>query len=262
MSVLDKAIAARGPLIGTRVSVASGELAEALSLSGLDWLFFDMEHSTLGLADVQSMIQAMRPPCLSMIRVEDPLPVCVKHALDTGCDGVIVPQVHTAALAQGMGRTAKFPPQGDRSVGWGRAMGYGATMGTGVSTENTRTALIVQIEHQDAFAEIDAIAESEGVDALFAGPYDLSGSLGIPGQIDDARVQQLLDRVVEASGRAGKSAGVFVATPAAARREIARGFQFVVVGSDLATLVAAVQGFCQDLTGRSGERQQLFVPSK
>jgi 2-keto-3-deoxy-L-rhamnonate aldolase RhmA len=189
MSRLTDALELKGSILGTLVSVASPSLAEAISLSGLDWLFFDCEHSVLDLSDIQTMVQAMNRTCLSMIRIEEPLPVYVKRALDTGCDAIIVPQVNSVEIAKAVAKAGKYPPSGGRSVGLGRALGYGATLADGIKNENARTSIIVQIEHIDAVACVEQILAVDGVDGAIAGAYDLSGSLGIPGDIADERVQ-------------------------------------------------------------------------
>lgn len=247
MNELKSAIGKSKKLIGTLISVASPAIAESLSTSGLDFLFFDMEHSVMSLADVQTMIQAMQRPCLSMIRIAEPQPVYVKQALDTGCDCLIIPQVNSAKIAETVVRAGKFPPAGGRSVGLGRAVGYGARLSRGIKEENERTSLVVQIEHADAVGEVDKIAAIEGVDALFIGPYDLSGSFGIPGEIDNPKVQEAINITLHAAQKANKPAGIFVGTVDAAKKEMARGFQFVVVGSDVARLTAAVRAMHEEV---------------
>lgn len=249
MTLLTDALKSRGSLIGTLISVPSTAIAEALSTSGLDWLFFDLEHSVMSLAEVQAMIQAMRGECLSFIRLEDALPVYVKKALDTGCSGIIVPQVNSAAIARAVVAAGKFPPVGSRSVGLGRALGYGTTLAEAVRADNERISIVVQIEHVAAVEAVDEIAAVEGVDALFIGPYDLSGSLGIPGQVNDARVQSAIDRTVAAAIKVGKPAGIFVGTADAARKAIERGIRFVAVGADLLRLAGACKSMCEEIRG-------------
>ena len=241
MSDLTDALAKRGTLIGTMITVASGAIAEALSNSGLDWLFFDLEHSVMRLDEVQAMIQAMNRDCLAMIRVEEPSPLCVKRALDTGCAAVIVPQVNSLAVAEAVVAAGKYPPRGERGVGLSRAVSYGASLAQGVVAENARTSILVQIEHKDALQDLDAIAALDGVDALFIGPYDLSGSFGVPGEIDDPRVQNAIERVIAAGRRAGKPVAIFLGTAEAAAKEITRGITIACVGADVPRLVGATK---------------------
>jgi len=123
-----------------------------------------------------------------MIRIDEPQSVYVKQALDTGCDCLVIPQINSAKIAEAIVQAGKFLPIGSRSVGLGRAVNYGTRLTRGIKEENARTSLIVQIEHANAVSEVDKIAAIEGIDALFVGPYDLSGSFGIPGEIDNPKV--------------------------------------------------------------------------
>lgn len=244
MNELLQSLTTRGSLLGTLITVNSPAMSEALSAAGFDWLFYDLEHSVLDLAAVQAMIQAMRPGCLSFIRVEEPEAVYVKRALDTGCSGVIVPQVNSVAIAKAMVSAGKFAPLGNRGVGLGRAVGYGASLAAGLKSENQRTSLIAQIEHVDAVAQVREIVGLEGIDGVLVGPYDLSSSLGMLGEVMAPRVQDCIQRVLEAAQQAGKPAGIFVGSAEAARREIARGFKLVAVGSDLTHLSGAARTLC------------------
>ena len=241
MSDLSDALAKRGTLIGTMITVASGAIAEALSHSGLDWLFFDLEHSVMRLDEVQAMIQAMNRDCLAMIRVEEPSPLCVKRALDTGLRGGDRTAGQQPGVTKAVVAAGKYPPRGERGVGLSRAVSYGASLAQGVVAENARTSILVQIEHKDALKDLDAIAALDGVDALFIGPYDLSGSFGIPGEIDDPRVQDAIERVIAAGRRAGKPVAIFLGTAEAATKAIARGITIACVGADVPRLVGATK---------------------
>lgn len=249
MSIVTEAIRSRGFLIGTLVSIASPVLAEALSRSGLDWLFYDLEHSVMNLMEVQTMIQAMDERCLSLIRLEEASPVYVKKALDTGCSGIIVPQVNSVGTAKAVVAAGKFPPLGARGMGLSRCFGYGMTLQERIPTENARTPIIVQIEHMDAVHCVEEIAEVEGVDGLFIGPYDLSGSLGIPGNTADPKVQEAIERTIQAGRAVNKPVGIFADSVAVAKRELARGVSFVAVGADVLRLVTATQEICKDIRG-------------
>lgn len=247
MNELRLALESRPHLKGMLITVPATAVAEALSGSGLDWLLFDLEHSVLDLRDVQSMIQAMRDPCLAMIRVEAPSGVYVKRALDTGCAGVVVPQVNSVEVARELAAAAKYAPQGARSIGLGRALGYGARLHEAVASDNARTSLIVQIEHIDAVKAADAIMAVDGVDAAFVGPYDLSASLGMPGAIEHPSVQACIDLAIRAASRAQKPIGTFAGTADAARRAFDRGFSFVAIGSELLHLQQAIANLCAAL---------------
>ncbi len=223
--------------IGTLVSIASQPVAEALSRTELDWLFFDMEHSTLSYDDVQSMIQSVGERCLSFIRLQDASTRSVKLALDTGCTGIIVPRVNSKQTAEEIVNAAMYPPVGARSVGVSRSCQFGKTLAEAISGDNSRISVHIQIEHIDAINALDDIAQVSGIDGLFVGPYDLSGSLGKPGAIQDSDVVAAIKQVERAAAKYNKVPGIFCGNEKAAQTAIENGFQFVVVGADLLRLM-------------------------
>jgi 2-keto-3-deoxy-L-rhamnonate aldolase RhmA len=274
------------PLRGVLVSVRSPEVAEALALAGADWLFVDLEHSLIDVAAAQAITQAVARRAYTVLRVAGNAPEHIQRALDTGCDGVIVPMIRSAAEARAAVAAvaaARYPPLGARSVGIGRAHGYGYHFAETIRSANDATALILQIEHIDAVRELDAIvalckrsrsgaeaaceaadkaaaeqgerpargigrgldasvaAGQGGVYALFLGPYDLSGSLGVLGQIDHPSVVEAMATVRAACARQGVPLGIFCATAEQAAQELARGASFVTVGTDLGLMTRALQ---------------------
>ncbi len=235
-------------LLGALVSVRSAEVAEALALCGFDWLFVDMEHSLIDVAAMQGMVQAVAGRAFVVSRLPGHAPEHFKKALDTGCDGVIVPMVNSAAEARAAVLAAKYPPLGARSAGMGRAQGYGAYFGAYTQTANERTALIVQVEHKDAVAGIEGILAVEGVDGVFLGPYDLSGSMGMLGQVGHPEVVAAMDTVRAACKAKGMPLGIFCATVEQAAVEIERGATLVVAGTDLGMMMGAARAGLERLS--------------
>jgi 2-dehydro-3-deoxyglucarate aldolase/4-hydroxy-2-oxoheptanedioate aldolase len=123
-----------------------------------------------------------------------------------------------------------------------RAHAYGLSFGEYVGRANEDLAIILQVEHIDAVNDIDAILQTPGVAALFVGPFDLSGSMGLLGQVSHADVQAAIGRVVEAGTAAGMPLGLFVANPTAAPAAIRQGFTMIAVGTDAGYLLSAAQG--------------------
>lgn len=226
-------IAQRGNAIGTLVSLPSPSLTELLSKSGLDWLFIDMEHAPLSFSDVQAMIQAMAPSCQAYIRLPEASEYFVKQALDTGCDGIIVPMVNDAATARAVVNWAMYPPLGARSVGYGRSTLFGARLVDSLRGHNTSFSVFVQIEHKLAVERLDEIANVDGLDGLFVGPFDLSGSFGKPGEISAPEVQAAMTKVVTVANNRDLIAGIFAANDQSAMEATARGFSFLAVDADL-----------------------------
>lgn len=228
-------------LIGTLVTLEAPAVAERLAEAGFDWLFLDGEHAPLDSARMQAILQAVGGRCPCLIRVPSVDEVWVKQALDIGADGVIVPRIRCADEAMRVVGWCRYPPEGGRSVGVGRAQGYGARFGEYLSRANENIAVVLQIEHADAIDSLEDIAAIKGVDALFVGPYDLSGSLGIPGDVGDASVTATIERVGAACRKYGVSAGIFGIDVDAARPWIARGFTLIAVGIDTVFLGAAAE---------------------
>jgi 2-keto-3-deoxy-L-rhamnonate aldolase RhmA len=221
------------PLIGSLVSTSSTEVAEALSLCGFEWLFLDVEHSVLDLASAQHILQAVAPQSYGVIRLPDNSAEHFKKALDTGCDGIVVPMINSVSDAERAVSFAKYTPLGKRSIGLARAQGYGLNFNEYLKSANNKIALILQIEHKDAVAHVEEIVAVPGVDAIFIGPYDLSASMGLLGQTSAPEVVEAMVRVRHACVNAKVPHGSFCMTANQAQDEIAGGGRLIVLGTDL-----------------------------
>jgi len=254
ISFLDR-LADQRPLLGTLVSTESTEVAEALSLCGFEWLFIDLEHSAMDLAAAQHIIQSVSPRTYSVIRLPDNSAEHFKKALDTGCDGVVVPMIKSVSEAERAVKFAKYPPLGERSVGLARAQAYGLNFDGYLKNANRTIALILQIEHKEAVERVEEIVAVPGVDAIFIGPYDLSASMGLLGQPSAPPVVEAIHRVRKACFNAKVPSGAFCMTAALARGEIAAGSRLIVLGADLLFLtsgarvgLASITGICSETT--------------
>ena len=223
-------------LAGTMLTLASPEVAELLAEVGFDWLFVDAEHSPMGPAQLQLIMQGAgrEMPCL--IRLPSSGEVAIKKALDSGAAGIIVPQINSAQAAEAVVQMAKYAPDGQRGVGVGRAHGYGQHFQEYVSTANEETTVVVQAEHIEAVRNIDEIAAVPGIDAVLVGPYDLSASLGKLGQVNDPEVRTAIDRVTDACLQRGVKLGIFGMTAGAVKPYIEAGYTLIVAGIDTALL--------------------------
>jgi 2-keto-3-deoxy-L-rhamnonate aldolase RhmA len=220
------------PLLGTIVSLPSPEVSELLSLVGFDWLFIDMEHGALSIGDAQRMIQAVKNDCSTMIRIADNNPILIKQALDIGADGIIVPLVNSAHEAREAVASARYPPLGKRSVGIARAHDYGLNFADYIQRANRSVAVIIQIEHQEAIHNLDDILAVDGIDGVFIGPYDLSGSMNRLGDVFSDPVQEAITMVKSACAQKGIPVGLFMQQPDRLAAELASGTRFVAVGTD------------------------------
>ena len=188
---------------------------EAASLGGFDFVILDTEHGPVSIENQQNNIRAAEARgAVPIIRLKDSGENTIGKALDIGAYGIQVPQINSAADAEKIVKFAKFYPYGMRGVcRFVRAADYSA-MDRYEYFENSKNILIIlQLEGVKAIENLDEILEVEGVDILFIGPYDLSQSLGIPGQVNNPLVVEEMKKIVERARKKNKVIGTFVDTP-------------------------------------------------
>jgi 2-dehydro-3-deoxyglucarate aldolase len=177
--------------IGSWITIGHQSVIEVLSNAGFDWLTIDMEHTTIDYSTAQTLINTIQSKGIAaLVRVSKNDEVYIKRVLDAGCDGVIVPMINNAADAKKAVEYVKYPPEGKRGVGLYRAQKFGLNNGFDDYKEwlTEYSIIIAQIEHIDAVNNIEEIISTPGIDGVIIGPYDLSGSLGIPGEFDDPQL--------------------------------------------------------------------------
>ena len=219
-------------LIGTIVTQPNPAMAEILADVGFDWLWIDAEHSPMEMADIQGILQAVGNRIACVVRVPSSNEAYLKKALDIGAPAIIAPHVDSVEIAKQVVRWAKYPPIGERSIGVARAHGYGLNVAGYMDSANDQLAVIVQIEHVKGARDIEKILDVEDVDAVLIGPYDLSGSLGKPGEIDDPEVKAYINRVRDACLARQKPIGIIGITVEAAKPFLNQGYSLVAVGID------------------------------
>jgi 2-keto-3-deoxy-L-rhamnonate aldolase RhmA len=234
------------PLHGVLITLPSPETVEILSHAGFDWLFFDLEHSPITFQELQNLIRAASPDCFCAVRVPENSPVYISRALDVGAEGVILPRTATAAEAQRAVACSKYPPHGTRGIGVARAQSYGRELPEYLRNADDYIAVIPQIEDAEGVRNAREIARVEGVDALFVGPYDLSASLGVTGQVGHPSVQQGIAEV--ASCRSDDTAvGIFSLDPAVLRARAEDGFTLLACGIDTTILARGAKAVMDGL---------------
>lgn len=227
------------PLLGTIVTLTTPQAAELLARAGYDWLWIDMEHGPLDLATVQTLIIAAGAECAPVVRVPANDPVWLGRVLDLGPAGVIAPHIDSEAQARAFVRACRYPPRGSRSTGIGRAHGYGPELVETLATAHERVALMPQIEDARAVEEIEDILAVEGVDCAVIGPFDLSASLGHPGELDHPAVVEAIQRVTDAASRARKPVAIFCGSIDFAKKWRDAGIGTLAVGADVMLLARA-----------------------
>lgn len=234
-------------LYGTLLTVGATEVADIMAGVGFDWLFVDAEHGALDPRDVLQILQTVagRVPCLVRVPILDE--AWIKRALDAGADGVIVPQVSTAEQAERAVRFAHFAPRGTRGLGTSRANRYGNSMAGVLDRAKAQTVVVVQAESGAAIENIEAIARVPDLDAVFVGPFDLSASLGRPGEVDHPEIKQAIERVSEACRGAGVRTGIFALGAAGLKNRPAEGFTLLAAGVDSRLLGGALESLVREL---------------
>jgi 4-hydroxy-2-oxoheptanedioate aldolase len=237
---------ARGEAVwGAHCGVAD-ELANQLTIStGIDFLWIDTEHSTFGLEDVRTVpVLARQNGCMPMIRVAGLDSNLIKKALDLGASAVMVPQVNNAEEARLAVRAAKYPPEGTRGVSPFWTSYRNISWNDYVPHANNETCVVLQVESVEGMRNVEAIAGVEGVDVVFAGPADLSASMGIIGQTRHPKLKSFLAEFPKRVAGTGKTAGMTVGTVEEATELHAQGYRFINFGS---LLLSGVHGLVRDL---------------
>ena len=239
-------LAEDGVAFGAFVQIAHPAVVEAFAAAGVRWIILDCEHGVLDLEAAANLMRGMSAwQCDAIVRLPGNDRMWIARCLDAGARGIIVPMVNTPEQAEAAVAAAKYPPAGKRGFGFGRANHYGVEFDAYLGCANDQIAVIVQIEHIKGVENADAILSVEGIDGVFVGPYDLSGSLGIPGKLDDPKMLEALERINQACDRHNVPAGVHITSAELDRveRAIAGGFRILALGVDTQLLYHAMHDF-------------------
>jgi len=229
--------------IGLWLGLADAYCAELAANAGFDWLLIDGEHAPNDLRGMLGQLQAIAPyASQAIIRPVVGDSALIKQLLDIGAQTLLVPMVESADQARELVRAMHYPPQGIRGVGsalarasrWNSIPGY-------LDQADAQMCLLVQIENLEGLANLDAIAQVDGVDGVFIGPADLSASMGYRGNPGHPAVQAAIEDAIARVRQAGKAAGILSADPTLARRYIELGAAFVAVGVDTTVLMRGLQ---------------------
>ena len=225
------------------VEFATPGIGHIIRNAGCDYVLFDTEHSGFHDETIKVVVryfQAARLPAI--VRVPSKQYHHVARALDMGAEGIMVPMVNDAEEAEAVVKAMKYVPRGHRGVAPAVAHDdyvLGPVLEK-LAAANARTTLFAQIETAAGVENADAIAAIDGVDCLWVGHFDLSCSLGIPGQFEHAEFRRAVDRTVEAARRHGKALGRLSGSPEECAALYREGFDFICYGGDVWLLQAAI----------------------
>ncbi|HUV07938.1 MAG TPA: aldolase/citrate lyase family protein [Spirochaetia bacterium] len=238
------------PTFGSWIMIGHLASAEILAQAGFDWITVDMEHTAIDYNTLQVLLAGIRSHgAEGFVRIEDNNPVVIKRVLDCGANGIIVPLVNTREEAERAVQAARYPPEGFRGVSLGRASGYGDNFDDYFHSANREIVVIAQIEHYIAVENIESIVSVEGLDGVFLGPYDLSGSMNIVAQFDHPKMKDARRKVKEATLKAGKALGFHEVRPEAdgVKALLEEGFNFIACSIDTLFLSSASKRLMQSI---------------
>jgi 4-hydroxy-2-oxoheptanedioate aldolase len=225
------------PSFGTWLSLGDLYATRVLARMGFDWLTLDIEHSAVDWSQAAMIFAAVADAgCVPLARVPEGNHFYIKRVLDAGAWGIVVPMVDTVEQAKLAIAAAKYPPEGNRSVGGGmHAMNFNATAGEYYEQANREILVVLQTESPRGVENAEAIYSLPGVDAIFIGPNDLKFQMR---QADGtfpsaAEHEALVQQVIKIGKKVGCPTGIHAMSPESGLERAAQGMQFLAVGSDL-----------------------------
>ena len=245
-TTLKKKLKSGNLTLGSWITLGHAAIAEILARAGFDWVVVDLEHSVISIDVAGDLIRTIDLcGAAPLVRLTSNDADQIKRVMDAGAHGIIVPSVNTASEASRAVAATRYAPVGLRGVGLGRAQGYGVSFQDYLEWQKDGPVVIVMIEHIGAFDNLEEILTVPGVDGFLIGPYDLSCSLGIPGQFDKPEFISALTHIRDTGKRLGCPAGLHIVEPDPDRlaQIIREGYTFIAYGVDMRMLdVSARQG--------------------
>jgi 2-keto-3-deoxy-L-rhamnonate aldolase RhmA len=234
------------PTLGTWVTLGNPAIAEIFSLAGFDWVVVDLEHSTISIDQAGELIRVIDLSGASpLVRLTSNDRNQIKRVMDAGAHGIVVPMINCAADAEMAVAATRYAPQGIRGVGLARAQYYGPGFTKYQDWQKDGPVVIVQIEHVSALDQLENIFSTPGVDGFIIGPYDLSCSMGMPGEFQRPEFLEAMDRILAAGLRSECAPGLHIIEPDPHQLQKAMedGYRLIAYSVDIRMLdVAARSG--------------------
>lgn len=241
---LRKRLHAKELTVGSWITLGHPGIAEIMAKAGLDWVVVDLEHSVIDIAMAGELIRTIDLCGVApLVRLTSNDANQIKRVMDAGAHGIVVPMVNTPEDAMRAVAATRYPPAGTRGVGLGRAHGYGDSFQEYLRWQEDGPAVVVQIEHESAIERLAEILTVPGVDAFIIGPYDLSCSMGMPGDFANPAFLAAMDRILAAGRKVGCAQGLHIVEPDLRRLEeaIREGYTFIAYSVDIRILDGAVR---------------------
>jgi len=243
-----KKLSAGECVYGPFMKTADPMFVEIAGIAGFDFSILDTEHGPVSLENQQNNIRAaLLRGMLPIIRVKDCAENTIGSALDVGALGIQVPQIKDAQGAKKVVEHARFYPLGMRGVcRFVRAANYSDMDRNEYFSSSKDVLVILQLEGVDAIKNIDEILEVDGIDIIFVGPYDLSQSLGVPGEVDNPLVVEKMNVIVEKAKQKNITVGTFVDNMQMLKLWKNAGVQYLSYSVDAGIFTDACKTICDD----------------
>lgn len=230
-------------LYGPFIDSCCEDLVEICGLGGFDYAIIDSEHSPCDPAVAVRLVRAAEVRSMpTIVRVNNTLAPTILKMMDIGSAGIMAPLVHTAEQAGDIAQAVRYYPAGRRGTALMRASNYGFTpIQEYFDKTNAEAFVMVQAESADSIKNLDAISRTDGVDSVFIGPYDLSQSLGIPGQVESERLLGIIKDAGKTIRDAGKVPGILAVNVEKAKLFKEWGYQLIAYVTDLDIFSRAVR---------------------
>lgn len=230
--------------LGSWITLGTPAIAEIMARAGFDWLVVDLEHSVIPIDAAGELIRVIDLCDVApLVRLTSNNPDQIKRVMDAGAHGIVVPMVNSVEDARRAVAATRYGPEGVRGVGLARAQAYGPGFDDYLAWQKDGPVVIPQIEHVDAVADIEQILAVPGIDAFIVGPYDLSCSMGIPGQFDHPDFVATMAEIVSKSMELGIPAGLHIVEPDPERltQRLHEGYRFLAYSVDFRFLDVGVR---------------------
>ena len=231
----------QGPVFGPFSKTSDPAIVETLGYAGFDFIILDMEHGPNSIETIQDLIRAAQMTAMApIVRVPSGDYEMIDRVLDVGAAGVQVPQISCAQDVRAAMEHAKFAPLGMRGVcRYVRAAEYSSMNKADYFRRANEALLIIQIEGQAALDNLDGILAVEGIDIVFVGPYDLSQSLGVPGEVEHPLVIDKMQQIVETCLKRDVFVGNFTEAIPQTQMWVNQGLRYMSYSVDVGILYEA-----------------------
>ena len=226
--------------IGTWLTLYSESIAELLSKAGYNWITVDLEHSAINISQAEKLIRVIDlAGSKPFVRVSENNSTEIKRVLDAGARGIIVPMVNSVDDVMNAIAAVNYPPSGKRGMGLARAQGYGESSAKKlyIDKKSKEIELYIQIESKEALNQLDDIF-SHDIDGYMIGPYDLSASIGIPGDFQNSKFIEIENKIIETAKKYSIKRGYHVVEPdiGLMKNQINKGYNFIAYSVDFRML--------------------------